>query len=254
MVEMSELAKEFVEFFDCEYEYFPKNTYEEIMEKFEKYVEEGKEKGYFPVIVTVDETLLESFSFNISDDDEFDIEDVREYRKRYISSIYSESGENILSDLVNRRKDEAEDDEMDWKKEIVGEFEDSGEDKLNSPIGFLNYRTNKPEELFIVKVPVKNPWEIFAWFPMGNWNECPSISEHMAISRYWFEKYGAVPISITHDVLEYRVEKVIKTEKEAMEVAVEMYGYCPDVDQSYDTLGKLAGSLVNSSVWYFWWD
>lgn len=47
MVEMSELAKEFVEFFDCEYEYFPKNTYKEIMEKFEKYVEEGKEKGYF---------------------------------------------------------------------------------------------------------------------------------------------------------------------------------------------------------------
>ncbi len=36
--------------------------------------------------------------------------------------------------------------------------------------------------------------------------------------------------------------------------AVEMYGYCLDIDQSYDTLGKLAGSLVNSSVWYFWWD
>jgi hypothetical protein len=54
--------------------------------------------------------------------------------------------------------------------------------------------------------------------------------------------------------VEYRVEKVIKTEDEAMEVAVEMYGYCPDVDQSYDTLGLLAGSLVDSSVWYFWWD
>ena len=33
---------------------------------------EGKEKkGYFPVIVTVDETLLESLSFNISDNEEF---------------------------------------------------------------------------------------------------------------------------------------------------------------------------------------
>lgn len=48
------------------------------------------------------------------------------------------------------------------------------------------------------------------------------------------------------------VEKVKK--EEAMEVAVEMYGYCPDVDQSYDTLGLLAGSLVDSSVWYLWWD
>lgn len=254
MVEMSELAKEFVEFFDCEYEYFPQNTYEEIMEKFKKYVEEGKEKGYFPVIVTVDETLLECLAFNVSDNEEFNIEDIRKYREKYISSIYSEGGENILRDLVDRRKEEAEDDEVDWEEEILGEFEDSGEDRLNSPIGFLDFETEKPVELFIVKVPVKNPWEIFAWLPMGNWNECPTTSEHMAISRYWFEKYGAVPISMTHDVVEYRVEKVIKTEDEAMEVAVEMYGYCPDVDQSYNTLGLLAGSLVDSSVWYFWWD
>ena len=70
MVEMSELAKEFVKFFDCKYEYFSNNTYEEIIEKFKKYVEEGKEKGYFPVIVTVDETLLECFSFNVSDERE----------------------------------------------------------------------------------------------------------------------------------------------------------------------------------------
>ena len=110
MIEMSELAKEFVKFFDCEYEYFPQNAYEEIMEKFEKYEEEGKEKGYFPVIVTVDETLLECLAFNVSDDEEFTIEDVRKYREKYISSIYSEGGENILKDLVDRRKDEAEDD------------------------------------------------------------------------------------------------------------------------------------------------
>ena len=157
MLNMSDLAKEFVEFFDCEYEYFPNNSYEEIMEKFEKYTKEGKEKEYFPVIVTVDETLLECLSFNISDDEELNIEDVRKYREKYISSIYSEGGENILKDLIARRKEEAEDDEIDWKDEIIGEFEDSGEEKLNSPIGFLNYDTNEPEELFIVKVPVKNP-------------------------------------------------------------------------------------------------
>ena len=254
MAVMSDLAKEFIEFFDCEYEYFANNTYEEIMEKFEKYSKEGKEKGYFPVIVTVDETLLESLSFNISDDEEFNIEDVREYRKRYISSIFSEGGKNILRDLINTRKTEAEDDEMSFSEEILGEFEKTEEEKLNSPIGFLNYRTDKPEELFIVKVPVKNPWEIFAWFPMGNWNECPSTSEHMAVSRYWFEKFGAVPITITHDVLEYKIEKIITDKETAMATAVEMYGYCPDVDQSYETLGQLAGSLVNSSVWYFWWD
>ena len=168
MAVMSDLAKEFVEFFDCEYEYFPKKTaYEEIMEKFEKYSEEGKEKGYFPVIVTVDETLLESLSFNISDDEEFNIEDVRDYKKKIYLIYFFKSGENILRDLINTRKTEAEDDEISFSEEILGEFEETEEEKLNSPIGFLNYDTDKPEELFIVKVPVKNPWEIFAWFPYG---------------------------------------------------------------------------------------
>ena len=46
MVVMSDLAKNFVEFFDCEYEYFPNNTYEEIIEKSEKYSKEGKAVSY----------------------------------------------------------------------------------------------------------------------------------------------------------------------------------------------------------------
>lgn len=254
MLDMSDLAKEFIEYFDCEYEYFPNNTYEEIMEKFEKYVEEGKEKGYFPMIVTVDETLLECLTMNVSEDEKFNIEDVREYRKKYILSVYSEGGKNIINDLINIRKEEAQDDDIDWEEEIIGEFEEDENNSLNFPIGFLNYRTDKPEELFIVKVPVKNPWEIFAWLPMGNWNECPTTSEHMAVSKYWFEKFGAVPISMTHDVVEYRVEKVITDKDIAMETAIEMYGYCPDIDQNFDSIGKYAGSLVNSSVWYFWWD
>ena len=129
MLDMSDLAKKFVKLFDCEYEYFPNNTYEEIMEKFEKYSKEGKEKGYFPVIVTVDETLLESLAFNISDDEEFNIENVRDYRKRYISSVFSEGGENILRDLIDRRKTETEDDELSFSEEIVGEFEEIEEEK-----------------------------------------------------------------------------------------------------------------------------
>ena len=86
-------------------------------------------------------------------------EGIRDYRKRYISSTFTEGGKNILRDLIDRRKAEAEDDEISFSEEIIGEFEETEEEKLNSPIGFLNYDTDKPEELFIVKVPVKNPWE-----------------------------------------------------------------------------------------------
>ena len=27
----------------------------------------------------------------------------------------------------------------------------------------------------MAKIPVKNPWEIFAYLPFGNWNECPEM-------------------------------------------------------------------------------
>ena len=40
-----------------------------------------------------------------------------------------------------------------------------------------------------------------------------------------------------------------------MEVAVEQYGFCPDLDQNEDgSIGSLADVLWQSTVWYFWWD
>ena len=47
------------------------------------------------------------------------------------------------------------------------------------------------------------------------------------------------------------------SEKEAVDVAVELYGFCPDViDQGPEeaTVGALADVLRQSTVWYFWWD
>ena len=47
--------------------------------------------------------------------------------------------------------------------------------------------------LILAKIPVKNPWEIFAYLPFGNWNDCPDTPDLMAAAKYWFEQYGAVP-------------------------------------------------------------
>ena len=45
---------------------------------------------------------------------------------------------------------------------------------------------------------------------------------------------------------------------EALGLAQELYGVCPDViDQSSEdeaTVGRLADSLRQSKIWYFWWD
>ena len=37
--------------------------------------------------------------------------------------------------------------------------------------------------LILAKIPVKNPWEVFAYLPFGGWNECPDTAELMAIAR-----------------------------------------------------------------------
>ena len=44
-------------------------------------------------------------------------------------------------------------------------------------------------------------------------------------------------------------------ENSALELALEHYGFCPDVYQGGDyPLGALADSLSHSKIWYFWWD
>ena len=97
---------------------------------------------------------------------------------------------------------------------------------------------------------------IFAYLPFGGWNECPNTPELMAVAKYWFEQYGAVPAVMTHDELEFLLPVPV-SEKEAVDVAVELYGFCPDViDQGPEeaTVGALADVLRQSTVWYFWWD
>ena len=110
--------------------------------------------------------------------------------------------------------------------------------------------------LILAKIPVKNPWEIFAYLPFGNRNECPGTEDLMAVAKYWFEQYSAVPGAMSHDELEFDLPAPV-AEDRAMDVAVEQYGFCPDViDQGPKdaTVGTLADVLQQSTVWYFWWD
>lgn len=78
----------------------------------------------------------------------------------------------------------------------------------------------------------------------------------MAICKYWYEEYGAIPATITHDVLEMTVPAPVG-EGKALEVAREHYAFTPDrVDQGTETgtLGEVAASVAVSNVWFFWWD
>ena len=152
------------------------------------------------------------------------------------------------------RREEASEDDMDWDEEILGEM--AGGEAIDRFCGYWDYSTKKTYPLVLAEIPVSRPWEIFAWLPFGGWNECPDTPELMAVSKYWFELYGAVPAVITHDVLEYSLPAPVGDDA-AVKLALEHYAWCPVVvDQGSEdgTVGTLADTLRQSTIWYFWWD
>ena len=58
------------------------------------------------------------------------------------------------------------------------------------------------------------------------------------------------------NTLEFKVNNPPQTEAAALELARDYYAYCPDsIDGApLTTMGQLAASVKNGSVWYFWWD
>ena len=257
-LEPSEVAQAIMEYLDCECTYFPSMADDDpIMSAYSYAQRLGVREGFVPVLIQADdETLLECLVMNAdpehdADFYEFDLKTVMEYRKKMLAAPVKD-GKAVLEELTGQRKEEAEDDDMDWEAEVLGEMEGGYDNDRFSCYWDSDSHMTYP--LILAKIPVKNPWEIFAYLPFGNWNECPDTPDLMAVAKYWFEQHGAIPAAMSHDELEFELPTPISKER-AMEVAVEQYGFCPDLDQNEDgSIGSLADVLWQSTVWYFWWD
>ena len=257
-LEPSEVAQAIMEYLDCECTYFPSMKDDDPIRSAYSYAQRlGVREGFVPVLIKADdETLLECLVMNAdpehnADFYEFDLKTVEEYRKKMLSAPIKD-GKAVLEELTGQRKEEAEDDDMDWEEEVLGEMEGGYDNDRFSCYWDSDSHMTYP--LILAKIPVKNPWEIFAYLPFGNWNECPDTPDLMAVAKYWFEQHGAIPAAMSHDELEFELPTPISKER-AMEVAVEQYGFCPDLDQNEDgSIGSLADVLWQSTVWYFWWD
>ena len=259
-LEPSDTARAIMEYLDCECTYFPSMKDDDpIMAAYGYAKRDSAQEGFVPVLIKADdETLLECLVMNADPENEadiyeFDLKTVTEYRKKMLSTPIKD-GKAVLEELTDQRKEEAEDDDMDWEEEVLGEMEGGYDNDRFSCYWDSDSHMTYP--LILAKIPVKNPWEIFAYLPFGNWNECPDTPDLMAVAKYWFQQYGAIPAAMSHDELEFLLPAPVSQEK-AMEVATEQYGFCPDiVDQEQDdpTVGNLADVLRQSTVWYFWWD
>ncbi|GAA5180274.1 hypothetical protein GCM10025771_24390 [Niveibacterium umoris] len=109
--------------------------------------------------------------------------------------------------------------------------------------------------MFIGLIELDDPCELFARMGYGDWNACPPPHVHAALHRHWRAQFGAEPIAISNDVVEYIVASPPQSRSEALDLARAHEAYCPDVvEQGVGSTGKLASSLLGAPYWYFWWD
>ncbi len=258
-LEPSAVALALRAYLGCECEYFPSMADDDPVASAYGYARrEAPREGFVPVLVRADdETLLESLVINADPDHEndprkFDPEAVAAYRRETLAAPVA-GGEDALAELRELRAAEAGDDGADREEEFPGEMTGgSAADRLAS---YWNEETDMTHPLILAKIPVKNPWEIFAYLPFGNWNDCPDTPELTAVAKYWFKKYGAVPAVVSGDGLEFVLPAPVP-EEEAAELAEEQRAFCPDVLDDYPKdagAGALADSLRQSVVWRFRW-
>ena len=240
---------------DCSCEYFPPMTDDDpITAAYSYAARRGVRDGFVPVLIVPSDTLWEILTMNAEaekgafEDYDFDAEAVAKYREKILAQPIGD-GKAILTERLPMRFEENREETPDDKD--AEEFRET-----DHFISYWDCETQKTQPMILAKIPVKNPWEVFAYLPFGGWNDCPDTMALMAVSKYWHEQHGAVPAVLTYDTLEYSVPAPI-AEESARELAAEQYAFCADiVEQGAPsmTVGKLAADLKNSNIWYFWWD
>ncbi len=141
------------------------------------------------------------------------------------------------------------------EEEPLGEWPDSPE-KNPGLLALFDWQTGDVhDEVHIVLLPGTDATRVPALLNFGGWNANPPPGFHMAALKSWQERYGAVPVLISDDVIELRVTRRPETREEALELAREQFLYSEDiVFQGVGSISDLAASLMVSDWWYFWWD
>ena len=120
------------------------------------------------------------------------------------------------------------------------------------------YLSRQTEEVFIAKVPAPNSYEALAHIGFGGWNDCPYDAEHVAVLRYWHDRYGADLFALGGDIIECVVERPPTTREAALDLASKQLLYAPGALGEFSGGGssvpELAAALLNSRHWLFWWD
>ncbi|KPI54075.1 hypothetical protein IM33_09805 [Clostridioides difficile] len=225
------------------FECVPVNNEIDIDDLFEKMLEDGKEKEYTPIIVIDEKVGLLRENIDMITKEHGSLENYRDYCLKK----YNEIDVNKFFDF---RKCEI----SDLLKELMGSEDTFYDYKHFRPIMNIDI-FHEYNKVYIAKVPTIKPYEVFAYIPIGGFNDCPSDEEHIAIAKYWYEKYGVFPIAIGCDTVQYSAKNPIEDSKAFDDLCIELVLYCEDIIvQGYETLKALKDVLQRSTIWLFWWD
>lgn len=195
------------------------------------------------------------YPFIIGDEEEFQrINEVAEFNDESPADIIQRSMNVDLDQWIAQRRLEAE--EYEFSSEDLlgtwpGDIPEKGAVSLHRDI--LSGKI-KPE-VFLGLATIQESWQLPAILKYGDWNECPPAEVHCAFHRKWQSQFGAQIAGMSGDVVECIVTNPPRDQQTAIALAWEQYWYCADiVDQGCESISNLAGTLLNSSYWYFWWD
>ena len=240
------------EYADCHYKYIPSGTdVNELNKKFIYGVHYGKEWGYSTVMIPVSEELAEQLCFD-ANGRQFGTDELRAMRREAVSNAAMISGTDDINSVYMQKTSV-----MARKGIKIDEFERARVkgSMINCFSSFVkNGVTTK--DILIVQVPVTEPWNVFAWFPVGGINGMPSNESLIAASKHWNELCGAIPAVLDLGVVEYFVPNGRPSYDAALQIAREQFAICHErvlrLTQSH-TLSELVDTLTRSCVWYLGW-
>lgn len=204
----------------------------QLAERFAQAQAEGRAQGYTPVIfMETDSDMLASAAedalaeFDSMDDFAADVRDLA--GKTDPAAYRCDEWPRIEADRAAGLFDDMED----------GETEDG-------------FALEGAKRLFLLKVPVTEPWRVFERIPFGGFGCCPENGVHMAFAKMWYETYGAVPAIISDCSLQYLLPKPADTDAAFNN---QLINYCPSLTE-YIHPDSFAGQFAPVKVWFFFWD
>lgn len=230
--------------FGCEADVLNKNANaEQITRLYLEALAEGKEKGYVPVVVFLDNILEETVKNTFENANGMEA---------YINSVLSNdhtNGKELLDKKYSDLEKIYEDGLIIDNDELDAMLSRSG----NSNRNFLPSGDSLRGEVYLLHIPADNASEVFAWLPFGGWNNCPGTNDMIAACRYWYDEYGAVPAAVSHDTLTFYLNEPVTDRQTAVKAAKEQLAFCDEI-LGIGGMNSYVMMTLNSNVWSFWWD